>query len=105
MSAKLSDRLRPNCEAAPWVIDEVKKLEETNKALREAVRYLAIAGDFLLETSGFASVPQPNCSCHLCAPCSDCTTHADAREASKSWKEAVDIEVVQETIQKWSGMS
>lgn len=44
MSTKLSDRLRPNCEAAPWVIDEVKKLEETNKALREAVTYLAIAG-------------------------------------------------------------
>lgn len=24
----LSDRLRPNVEAAPWVIDEVKKLEQ-----------------------------------------------------------------------------
>lgn len=23
----LSDRIRPNCEAAPWVIKEVKKLE------------------------------------------------------------------------------
>ena len=24
----LSDRLRPNIEAAPWVIDEVRKLEQ-----------------------------------------------------------------------------
>ena len=24
---KLSDRVRPNCEAAPWVIEEIKKLE------------------------------------------------------------------------------
>jgi len=27
-NVKLSDRIRPNSEAAPWVIDEVKKLEE-----------------------------------------------------------------------------
>ena len=25
MKTKLSDRVRPNCEAAPWVIDEIKK--------------------------------------------------------------------------------
>jgi hypothetical protein len=24
---KLSDRVRPDCEAAPWVIEEIKKLE------------------------------------------------------------------------------
>lgn len=27
MKVKLSDRIRPNSEAAAWVIDEVKKLE------------------------------------------------------------------------------
>lgn len=27
MSDKLSDRIRPDCEAAPWVVDEIKKLE------------------------------------------------------------------------------
>ena len=27
MTTKLSDRVRPNSEAAPWVIDEIKKLE------------------------------------------------------------------------------
>ena len=27
MKTKLSDRVRPNSEAAPWVIDEIKKLE------------------------------------------------------------------------------
>lgn len=25
---KLSDRVRPNCEAAPWVIEEIKRIEE-----------------------------------------------------------------------------
>jgi hypothetical protein len=39
----LSERIRPNSEAAPWVIDEVKKLEEQNKimldAIKEAVSY------------------------------------------------------------------
>jgi hypothetical protein len=25
---KLSDRIRPNTEAAPWVVEEVKRLEE-----------------------------------------------------------------------------
>lgn len=24
---KLSERVRPNCEAAPWVIEEIKRLE------------------------------------------------------------------------------
>ena len=28
MKTKLSDRVRPNSEAAPWVIDEIKKLEQ-----------------------------------------------------------------------------
>ncbi len=39
----LSERIRPNSEAAPWVIDEVKKLEKQNKimldAIKEAVSY------------------------------------------------------------------
>lgn len=28
MKNSLSSRLRPNCECAPWVVEEVKKLEE-----------------------------------------------------------------------------
>jgi len=39
----ISERIRPNSEAAPWVIDEVKKLEKQNKimldAIKEAVSY------------------------------------------------------------------
>ena len=27
LKIKLSDRLRPDCEAAPWVIESVKKME------------------------------------------------------------------------------
>lgn len=33
----LSERLRPEVEAAPWVIEEVKKLEEELDAARRAV--------------------------------------------------------------------
>lgn len=31
---KLSDRVRPNCEAAPWVIEEIKRLESEIERLR-----------------------------------------------------------------------
>jgi len=37
----LSDRIRPNCEAAPWVVEEVKKLERENAALLDTVEDLA----------------------------------------------------------------
>lgn len=30
----LSDRVRPNVEAAPWVIEEIKKLEKENAAMK-----------------------------------------------------------------------
>jgi len=33
MKTPLSERIRPNSEAAPWVIDEVKKLEEQNEKM------------------------------------------------------------------------
>ena len=43
MKTPISERIRPNSEAAPWVIDEVKKLEKQNKimldAIKEAVSY------------------------------------------------------------------
>jgi hypothetical protein len=32
----LSERIRPNCEAAPWVVDEVRRLEfELSEAYAE----------------------------------------------------------------------
>ena len=37
----LSDRIRPNCEAAPWVVEEVKKLERENAALLDTIEDLA----------------------------------------------------------------
>ena len=33
----LFERIRPHCEAAPWVCEEVKKLERENAALRKAL--------------------------------------------------------------------
>lgn len=35
----LSDRLRPDTEAAPWVIEEVKRLEAENARLKEALAW------------------------------------------------------------------
>ena len=37
MKTKLSDRVRPNCEAAPWVIDEIKKLEQQIEQMQPIV--------------------------------------------------------------------
>lgn len=37
----LSDRIRPDVEAAPWVIKEVKELEAKNRRLREALEWIA----------------------------------------------------------------
>jgi hypothetical protein len=38
MKTPLSERIRPNSEAAPWVIDEVKKLEELSKEMLEGLK-------------------------------------------------------------------
>ena len=57
----LSDRLRPDVEASPWVIKEVKKLEEEldaawmalglvqkeNARLREALEYVIEMADYI----------------------------------------------------------
>lgn len=40
----LSDRLRPDCEAAPWVIEEIKKLEAENIRFRNALQEIVNKG-------------------------------------------------------------
>lgn len=40
MQTKLSERIRPNSEAAPWVIDEVKKLEKENEMMLDTLNKL-----------------------------------------------------------------
>ena len=37
---KLSQRIRPDVEAAPWVVAEVKQLEEYNEKLYNAMKRL-----------------------------------------------------------------
>ena len=37
----LSERIRPNCEAAPWVVEEVKKLEQQLAQLKTTLDQLA----------------------------------------------------------------
>jgi hypothetical protein len=36
----LSDRVRPNCEAAPWVVEEIKKLEDKLASTKENARLI-----------------------------------------------------------------
>jgi hypothetical protein len=36
----LSERIRPGVEVAPWVIDEIKALEQERDALRQALQGL-----------------------------------------------------------------
>lgn len=43
--SKLSDRLRPDVEAAPWVIDAVRELEAERAGLRELIRHMDIEHD------------------------------------------------------------
>jgi chromosome segregation ATPase len=40
-TAKLSDRVRPNSEAAPWVVEEIKKLERKLERLKSSNQQLA----------------------------------------------------------------
>ena len=40
----LSERIRPNSEAAPWVVEAVRALEAENALLREALRRISRAG-------------------------------------------------------------
>ena len=46
---KLSERIRPDVESAPWVVDEVKKLEEQNEklynVLKNVVRMYIVSDD------------------------------------------------------------
>ena len=40
MKTKLSERIRPDSEAAPWVIAEVKKLEERIEYMEASIKEL-----------------------------------------------------------------
>ena len=51
---KLSERVRPDCELAPWVIDEIKRLEfeldlanlEIRRLEDEVMNYIALKGRY-----------------------------------------------------------
>lgn len=47
---KLSDRIRPNSEAAPWVIKEIKEIESEISRLTEALKDISEG----LETKGYS---------------------------------------------------
>jgi len=46
----LSERLRPDVECAPWVIEEVKKLEDKQKPLVEALENIRKHQSFIGKT-------------------------------------------------------
>lgn len=45
MKVNLSDRIRPNSEAAQWVVEEVKQMEDRIKRLEKALIPFAQIGD------------------------------------------------------------
>lgn len=47
----LSDRIRPNVEAAPWLIEEVKDLEKKLNNSEETVNSLLLEADRLLSVA------------------------------------------------------
>ena len=49
MKVNLSDRIRPNIEAAPWVVDEVKRMDDRIKRLEMA---LNTSWEIIANTSG-----------------------------------------------------
>jgi len=57
--SKLSERIRPGSEAAPWIIDEVRALESERDALRRAAEIgLEYAkGDLAQRKESFAGYP------------------------------------------------
>lgn len=44
---KLSELVRPDCEAAPWVIEEIKRLETENAKLRAELERRVVPDDLL----------------------------------------------------------
>ena len=42
-SKLLSERVRPNSEAAPWVVEEIKRLEQENLSLRSSLEEISTA--------------------------------------------------------------
>lgn len=52
----LSERLRPDVEAAPWVIEEVKKLEEKNKYNRQLLELVLIESNRFKGTEAFCLI-------------------------------------------------
>lgn len=100
-TTKLSDRVRPGSEAAPWVIDEIKKMERKLADAKEAIVSLDIAAEFTAECARFDKLPAQNCACHLCAPCSDCTENGSGREAMKALEDARSKPIVQEALAEW----
>jgi hypothetical protein len=51
---KLSDRIRPNSEAAPWVVEEVKRIESFLERLIEA-------GELIKETINSHEIETLDC--------------------------------------------
>ena len=59
---------------------ELEKAEEKLQRKQDA-------GDLIFEEID-DKTPEPNCSCFVISPCSDCTKHGRKRAALKAWKES-----------------
>lgn len=48
----LSDRVRPNCEAAPWVIDEIRGMEAWMAKAKDALHQISLCSQNSTSSQG-----------------------------------------------------
>ncbi len=96
LSIKVTDqgveiqRLKSELEIAAKISDVCKRQEVELQHSRDEMVKLQRkrdAGDLLFEELD-DKTPEPNCSCFIFPPCSDCANHASSRYALDEWKEA-----------------
>ena len=59
----LSDRVRPDVEAARWVVNEIKKLEAERDAAVKALRQYGQHLDYCGDSDSYNNVAVRTCSC------------------------------------------
>jgi hypothetical protein len=67
--------------------EEINTIKSELEKAEEKLQRKQDAGDLLFEELD-DKTPEPNCSCFVISPCSDCTKHGRNRQALEAWKEA-----------------
>lgn len=72
----LSERIRPNSEASPWVIDEVKKMEADKKLMQSKLDYIVEYCKPYLEYMWASAIVSSILGCDLY----ECKSHLESLE-------------------------